>query len=316
VTSTDPGGWYCAACHSLNRPRSTACYSCGLPAPARPAEAAAEERPAGRHAPGAPRGLAALAVVAIVGLGLVGAVTAASLLGGGPGTTASPIAEVANASATETLEPTESVEPTPTPTTRPTVRATPTPTPTPAPTPAPTARPSGLVPLPDFPVSIPGVTIGTYSVSGSAEWQLAKSMIANAKGSCDGEAIGCLRDSFTWHYTTEVVSGTCHVTDVTIDATYIVILPRWDGPNLVPERLIPWFQKTLDNLVDHLNDHLDVARSYVPDLKAAILAGSCDATAVRQTAERLMSKVQARQDALDEQDLGYPWPTFLPVIPS
>jgi predicted secreted Zn-dependent protease len=174
----------------------------------------------------------------------------------------------------------------------------------------PPALPSGFVRLPDFPVSIPGVTLGHYSIFGSSETELARSMIANAKESCEGNAIGCLRDKFSWEYSTATVSGECHVTDVTVTELYIIILPRWEGPSTVPARLIPWFQTTLDNLVEHLGEHLAIARSYVPELKAAILAGPCDSASVQKEATDLLAKIQVEQDALDLDDEDWPWPAY------
>jgi predicted secreted Zn-dependent protease len=256
-------------------------------------------------------------VVATVCFGLFAAAAVSlgplSPAGGTEPPAASPTVEMADATPTQTsaLEPTASLVPTTARTPAPsrTARPTPTPTPTLAPTMS-FALPSGFVRLPDFPVSIPDVTLGYYSIYGASESALVTSMIANAKGSCEGNAIGCLRDKFSWEYSTATVSGECHVTDVAITELYIIILPRWDGPSTVPARLIPWFQTTLDNLVEHLGEHLAIARSYVPQLKAAILAGPCDSALVQKEATDLLAKIQVKQDALDLEDEDWPWPAY------
>ena len=313
----DPdGGWFCAACHSLNKRGARICYSCGGASPV------AAERRARAGQSGFP---VALAIVVVLAMGGVGAALAATqLLNGNPNAAeatpaASPQATeiaISEASATDTAEPTPTARPTAIPTRSPSpspsLEATPTPTAVASPTrrASPTPFPkTGDIPLPSFPVSVDGATVDYFSVYGSTQAQLIGSIQANAPSACDPGAIGCLRDTFSWNSTTRTENGKCKVTSVSMTATYVISLPRWDGPARVPGRLATWFKKTLDWIVAHEKEHMAIAEAFVPTLKAVVLASPCDQASAEANANKAIEQLTAQQDALDART-DWTWPPY------
>jgi predicted secreted Zn-dependent protease len=92
-------------------------------------------------------------------------------------------------------------------------------------------------------------------------------------------------------------------------ATYIIIVPRWDGPYRVPGRLATWFKTTLDWIVTHQRAHMAIAEAFVPTIKATVLASPCDQASAEANATKALEKLQVQQDALDART-NWTWPPY------
>ena len=276
--------------------------------------------------------LAAIALIAVLGaasasvLGFSGAVAQASATPLLVADDAASIARPAPADASSG-DPAGSLrsDPAPTPT------ATPEPTPTPEPaTPAPTPtaastadpkptkyvapEPAGDA-LPAFPVSIPGVSLSYYSVSGSDASALIAGISAKGAAACGiSEAAACFHLSYQWTYSGSVDAKTkaCRVTGETVTPAYSITLPRWSGPSRVPAALIAWWKLVIDHFVWHESQHLAIARSYMPKLAAAILAGPCDQASQTEIVAGVEADLQAAQNAFDATDRRYAYPAYTP----
>ena len=196
----------------------------------------------------------------------------------------------------------------------PTRSPVPTATPTQRPTPAPTAIPTttALSPLPSWPVSVAGATVKRFSVSGSSPSGLSNSIISGATATCNTDSIGCFFDSYKWTYSTatDPSSGDCSVTSVDLTASYTVYLPDWDRPSSVPPALIPWFREALTHITWHESQHLSISENYAPQIKAAILAATCNGTQV--AANAVFAKLTSAQNAFDQAQIGagWTWPSY------
>ena len=227
-------------------------------------------------------------------------------------------AALGDTSITTVLDASPSVDPTPdeTPTPEPTATPTETPTPSPtlAPTPVPTPKvvPTPSVKLPSFPVSIPGVNIKYYSVTGLDVNDIEASILAGGPSICGvSGAAACFSPSFSWSYkgSTDAKTGTCTITSVKFDTTYVITLPKWTGSGHVSSALVSWWKLVLDHFVWHESQHLAIARSYEPKFKAAMMAGSCGQASQRAIVAGVEAKLEAAQHAFDGTD-KYSFPLY------
>jgi predicted secreted Zn-dependent protease len=305
------GSWVCGSCRSLNRRGAPRCYSCRLPSPLAAGASETGGSPLGWLAG---FGVIALVLAMVVGLTLSGRLSmnpastaSASQLAYAPssGQSASGSMTAANADASpgaETAEPSE--WPTPS------LTHAPTPTVTAEPTSSPTAPSHALPPpvddVPRFPVSIPGASVKYYTISGSSGADLASAMMAKGPTVCGiTDAAGCFRPTFRWTYqggfSSKPSARVCSVTSVNFTATYTIYLPQWTGPSGAPAALTAWWKTVLDRIVWHENQHLAIAKSYVPKFKAAIMAGPCDQAGQDKATAAVETRLQAAQNAFDVQ---------------
>jgi predicted secreted Zn-dependent protease len=185
----------------------------------------------------------------------------------------------------------------------------------PDPIPAPSRGPvdDGLVALPSFPVSIPGVSVDRYAVSGSAPQALINGMTSIGSKSCGLEALACFYDRYSWTLTGSATSGgTCTVSAVNLTITYNIILPSWTSPSRVPAALPAWWQQVQGHIVWHESQHLAIARSYAESLKKALLNGPCDNAGSTAAFKAAQAPLQAAQNSFDAQqhDAGWTYPPY------
>jgi predicted secreted Zn-dependent protease len=315
------GSWFCGDCHSLNRAGSPRCYSCRL---SLPGQSKSANQSNGLLA------LLGLALVLVLTVGVGFAFTSKS----NPAPSDAPVSRVAAVptdvpteilltdAPTLTVTPTavSTEAPTATPTVAPT--ATPTVAPTAAPTAKPTAKPTPKVVTPTakppsngpptIPVSIPGVNISYYNISGADGNTLLNAMIAQGAAACQlSDAAACFYDSFKWTYTGDTTDGVCKVTKVNFTATYNMILPHWTGPSPVPQALISWWKTVFNHIVWHESQHLAIARTYAQKYQDTILAGPCDQAGQNNLTRPIGAQLQAAQAAFDVQDHNnWVWPPY------
>lgn len=320
------GSWFCSSCRSLNRRGAPRCYGCRLPSPLAAGASETGGLPLGWLAS---FGVIALVLAMVVGLTISGrlSMTPASTSGasqvayvpsGGQSASGATTAASVDASpGAETAEPSEWPTPSLTQTPTPTVTAEPTPSPTVA---AHTWPPS-VVDLPRFPVSIPGVSVKYYAISGSSNYDLASAMMAKGPTVCgSADAAGCFYPTFSWEYQggvsweyqvgTQPSAGVCAVTSVNFTATYTIYLPQWTGPSRVPAALVAWWKIVLDRIVWHESQHLAIARSYVPKFEEAIMGGPCDQASQHKATAAVETRLEAAQKAFDVQQGSLILPSY------
>jgi predicted secreted Zn-dependent protease len=162
-------------------------------------------------------------------------------------------------------------------------------------------------------VSISGVAVSYYSITGSTEDALISEVLSSGPTYCKmSDAAACFGDSFKWSYTTTTSPGTslCSVSNVNFSATYSMIFPKWVGPSRVSAALATWWRKVMDHFVWHESQHLAIAKSYVPKFQAAIVGGPCDKTGQDALINPLSAQLSADQAAFDASDHGWTWPAL------
>jgi hypothetical protein len=65
----------------------------------------------------------------------------------------------------------------------------------------------------------------------------------------------------------------------------------------------------LGHFVWHESQHLAIARSYVPQFKAAIMAGPCSQSSQNEIVAAVEAKLEAAQNAFDGTD-NYTFPAY------
>ena len=301
------GSWFCPGCHSLNRPGSPHCYSCRA---AYPLAVPSAHLGASRKISG---GILLISLVLLAG--------SASVIFGRTNSSGKRAASTPLVIAVEVIETsspspdiTASISPS-APTTPPTLNA-PTAAPTPTPTPEPTAAPtSDRVARPAFPVSVRGAVIAWFSVTGDSPASLIASLQAAGTAACNLDSSwACFSGTYTYTYTpsTDPKSGVCTITSVDLTPTYTIILPRWSAPDRVPAALVDWWKQVLAQLVWHESQHLAIAQSYAPSIKAAIAAGPCTEAGSKAAAKAAMVPLTAAQDDFDAQQgaINWQWPDY------
>jgi predicted secreted Zn-dependent protease len=162
-------------------------------------------------------------------------------------------------------------------------------------------------------VSIPGVTISYYPITGTTENELISAVLSGGPANCQmADAAACFSDSFKWSYqgVTDAGTSVCSVTKVDFQATYSMIFPEWVGPAHVPPTLATWWRKVMDHFVWHESQHLAIAKSYAVKLQAAIAGGPCDQSGQKALTDPLEAQLQAAQAAFDVQDQSWTWPAL------
>jgi len=162
-------------------------------------------------------------------------------------------------------------------------------------------------------VSIAGVSVKYYAISGASEDVLISAMAAQGPKACGiARAFACFYHTFTWSYQgkMEPSAGTCSVASVSFTATYTISLPKWTGPSRVPADLVAWWKVVLEHFVWHESQHLAIAESYVPKLKQAIVRGPCDQAGQNKVTNALQAQLDAAQNAFDAQDRSWTWPPY------
>jgi predicted secreted Zn-dependent protease len=328
------GGWFCPACHSLNRAGATRCYSCRANTPL-----VVSRTPASRN-----KGLVGLLlVIALVFAGLGGSVVFGRTTAPQSKPTDNPIGIIALASDQSALPtagdseasdsatpsvaiptmstpeatstPRTTVAPTPRTTAAPTPRTTVAPTPrttvapTPAATAAPTAPPADTVALPKFSYPIAGVTVKYLAIDGDTPDALIEADETASTQACKMDSLACFYDSYSWSFAgqTDAASGVCAVSSVDLTASYMIILPNWTSPARVPAALVPWWKLVMAHIVWHESQHLAIAREYTPKVKAALLNGPCTNAGSKAAAQAVLDDLKAAQDAFDAQQTAAGW---------
>jgi predicted secreted Zn-dependent protease len=169
------------------------------------------------------------------------------------------------------------------------------------------------VALPRFPVSIPGVSVKYYAISGASEDALVSVMLTKGPKACAiADAVACFYPKFIWNYQSRIEprTGVCSVTSVTLTVTYTISLPQWTGPSRVPAALAAWWKLVLDHVAWHESQHLAIAESYVPKLKQAILGGPCDQAGQDKVTSAVLARLEAAQNAFDVQQRSWTWPPY------
>ena len=294
------GSWFCGACRSLNRPGAPQCYCCRGQSPHQVFDAERNGRPIPAW-----MGLATVAiVVAMVGLtlGLSGKLSSGRAASAqtpkvafsGTGAPSDPDDQTTASVASPTTGPTVAVDPTPDPTPTTVIY-----------TPLPNTTPSAPVRLPKFPVSIPGVKVEYFAISGATASGLISELEAKGPKACGlADAAACFRPRFSWAWNvaTNVGSGVCSVTSVAFTATYTITLPKWTGPSRVPQALVTWWKGVFGHFVWHESQHLAIARGYVPKFKKAILGGPCNQKSLERLAAAVEGQLESAQKAFDLSD--------------
>ena len=298
------GSWFCPGCRSLNRARSSRCYSC------RAASPFVDSRISGHPDR---KLLAAALVVSLVVLGIGGSIflgTASS-----PATSASAPASLVAVVPAGTTSPTPDLDPTSVPSDSPTPAPTITLSPTISPAPSEKTTPVpayGSVSLPRFPVSVKGATIVWFRISGDNPGALIASDQAASKVACDMDSLACFHDTYKWTSSRSVdpKSGVCKITSVNLSATYTITLPRWSAPTRVPAALVAWWKQVLAHFVWHESQHLAIARRYAASIKAAIMAGPCTNSGL--AAKAALARLTKAQDAFDaaQKTANWQWPSY------
>jgi predicted secreted Zn-dependent protease len=184
------------------------------------------------------------------------------------------------------------------------------PTPVPMPTLVATAK---LVALPKLSEKISGATaIKYYAIKGDSPNDLHKQMGRYGDDHCsDNDAIACVHISYRPRVISsfqDPYSGSCKITDVRIEARYVVWLPRWTKPSHVYPELLAWWRKVLDHIAWHEGQHIKIARSRFPALRDKLEGASC------AKADSIVNAFDARlddaQDAFDAKDRSWSSPTY------
>ena len=297
-------GWFCPACHSLNRPGATRCYSCRANTPL-----VASAAPASRN-----KGLVGiLLVIVLVFAGLGGSVVFSRTAATQPKPSDSPIGLIALTSDGSALpggsdaEASDSVAPSAVIPTMSAPQVTPTPTPhtTAIPTPAATAAPTDsladTVALPKFSYPIAGVTVKYFSITGDTPDALTEADETASTQACKGDSLACFNDSYRWSFVRliDMASGVCVVKSVDLTASYSITLPNWTGPARVPAALVAWWKLVMDHIVWHESQHLAIALEYAPKIEAALQSSSC--AGLNAAAQAVIDDLRAAQNVFDAQ---------------
>jgi predicted secreted Zn-dependent protease len=160
-------------------------------------------------------------------------------------------------------------------------------------------------------VSIPGVSVSYYQITGATENDLISAVLSLGPENCKlSDAAACFLSSFKWTYqgTIDIGTGVCSVTKVDVQPTYSMILPKWVGPAHVPAALAAWWRKVMGHIVWHESQHLAIARSFAVKLQTALAGGPCDRNGQNALVNPLESQLEADQRAFDKSDSGYTWP--------
>ena len=318
VSPAPDDGWFCPACHSLNRAGVSRCYSCRANTPLVDSTA-----PASRN-----RGwVGILLVIALVLAGLGGSVvfgrtTAAPLKPADSPNELIALISDGNTLSTGDSEASDSVTPsaaaptmsipeatlTPQPTATPTPR--PTATPIPAATAAPTDPPADTVALPRFSYPVTGATVKYFSIAGDTPSALLKADVAASSKACNMEdSMACFSPGYSWRFfiKTKVTSGGCANTSIEISSNYTIILPNWTSPARVPAGLVAWWKLVMDHIVWHESQHLAIAQEYAPKIKAALLSAPCTAAGFNAAGQAVLDDITAAQAAFDAQQNATVW---------
>ena len=172
-----------------------------------------------------------------------------------------------------------------------------------------------IVVRPDFPVSVSGVTVTYYDITGASAADLVDAMHTRGATTCHTtDAIACLSYGFDWTVRTGTTNaGRCTVSTVNLKSTYEMTLPRWTGPARVPAGLVAWWRQVQAHLIWHESQHLNISRDYEPKIKAAIAAGPCaDSTdAPAPGVLTVKAALAADQNQFDASDRGWTWPAYV-----
>jgi predicted secreted Zn-dependent protease len=162
-------------------------------------------------------------------------------------------------------------------------------------------------------VSIAGVTVSYYPITGTTEDELVSGVLSGGPANCQmADAAACFSDHFQWTFqgAVDTSTGVCTVTKVDFQATYSMIFPKWVGPAHVLPALATWWRKVMDHFVWHESQHLAIAETYAAKLQDAIAGGPCDQAGQKALTDPLGAQLETAQAAFDTSDRGWTWPAL------
>ncbi len=189
--------------------------------------------------------------------------------------------------------------------------ATPTPDRTPEPT-APPPQTAGGVTLPVFGASAfpasGSVTVGYYPVIGGSAREIARSMETNGphSGWIGGRATAAVEVSASFGFEFVEGGGGCRVEtfdSTPVEASYHVILPSWQPPADTPSSVVEWWVANITETVDHEGHHIELYESFLPDMNAAVLNGTCESAEADLV--RLWNEASRANCIFDLEEYGY-----------
>ena len=124
------------------------------------------------------------------------------------------------------------------------------------------------------PVNILDTDIVYYDISGSTEEELQHQMYLLGPGDDDGKrgwAYTNWRFSWGWGY-----NENCQLTNVHIDLTIKVLLPRWTPPKDASLDLITEWNNLFRAISEHENGHVKIAKDNVGMVYTAIKGSNCN----------------------------------------
>ena len=185
-----------------------------------------------------------------------------------------------------------------------------TPAPAGAPTPPSGGITGGLVPLPGLSVNVWNATVTYFAISGKNPSELVASAEKNIPRDCR-DAVACVEsdlDDMEATYTVDSSSGTCTLSGLSGDASYLVHMPRWTAPSQVPPTLLDWWKQVLEHLRWHEEQHVRIAELWIPTLASRLAGESCDSfSSITATWQ---GDVQAAHDAFDSRDATWTPPPY------
>jgi hypothetical protein len=88
-----------------------------------------------------------------------------------------------------------------------------------------------------------------------------------------------------------------------VGATYHVTLPAWAPPDDVPAATVEWWLGTINEIVAHEGEHITLYESFMPQMNAAVLNGTCDSA--EDELVRLWTEARRANCVYDLEEYGY-----------
>jgi predicted secreted Zn-dependent protease len=152
------------------------------------------------------------------------------------------------------------------------------------------------------------VTVGYYPVIGGSAQEIARSMETNGphSGWIGGRATAAVEVSASFDFEFVEGGGGCRVEtfdSTPVEASYHVILPSWQPPADTPSSVVDWWVANLTETVDHEGHHIELYESFMPEMNAAVMNGTCESAEADLV--RLWNEASRANCIFDLEEYGY-----------
>jgi predicted secreted Zn-dependent protease len=168
------------------------------------------------------------------------------------------------------------------------------------------------VALPKLSVEIAGASgIRYMGFSGDTPNELLSSMKAAARDRCSRHSGGaCVHLDMDpdFSFVQDPNSGSCTLTGVDWNRSFVVYMPRWTAPSKVPAPLLKWWRKVLDHIAVHEGEHIRIQNRHLAALKKELVGAPCDQA--QSLIDEHMARAVRDQAAFDRAEAGWQAPAY------